>query len=415
MMNHCKRIFCLLFAALLLLLPSCQTRPIDTPETTEADPADTRTQEEILEEVFSQTDGPVVVKLMSASPILYKEREYPSLINQPHVLDVIFVSIVHWLDISDDGSLCMIGQYAPDLDPAAIAEGRWYETDTECCINRAEYERLLADPESGFTGIGSKVTYTEPDFHLPTTGGRLIYIEKADPKELETMIKSGFLTYVVPAHKTFTVVGIVGEEGTYSDPAYGVHHVYALTDTVGEMLVNYKYDHSNEYDSRLDKAIYQPSIAAGAIRGMAVYRPDPENPDTPQIRCADDKIYSEAEWDAMFDGIICNAGYTVEVTLDSGKSYAAYVANYRSNRYNARTAESHEELRLQGIETAYQYYEEQIAKGTNEKTMRIYLEDILASNEQDPTITRLAELGELSDWRICGKLGMKVRPVRVEE
>ena len=428
MNKPCKRIICLAFAGLLLLLSSCQTRPVDRggsgSETTVAqipEATDIRSQEEILEEIFAQTDGPVVVRLVPSTPILYKETAYPQLINQPHVLDVLFVSIVHWLDISDEGSLCMIGQYAPDLDPAVISEGRWYETEDECCVNRAEYERLLADPESGFTGLGSKVTYTEPDFHLPLLGGRLIQYENMDPRELEAMIKLGRLTYVVPAQKTFTVVGIVGEEGEYSDPAFGVHHMYTLTDTVGEMLVNYRYDYFNEYDSRLDLAIYAQTQAAEKMPGTAVYRPDSEQADTPQIRCADDKYYTEEEWESIFWDLPCNAGYTVEVTLDSGKSYAAYMAAYRSNRYYAMTAKGLEELRLGNIERAYETYDETMKKIENgqklsERSAKILLEDTLARTVQDPTIQRLLDLGEALDaWRVCMKGCVSIHPLRVEE
>jgi len=387
----------------------------------DSDPSDTRSQDEILEELFAQTDGPVVVRLVPGAPILYKETAYPQLLNQPHVLDVLFVSIVHWLDISEDGSLCMIGQYFPDLDPAAISEGRWYEDETECCVNRAEYKRLLADPESGFTGIGDTVTYTEPDFHLPANTTNLVLfqydMEHTDPQAWKDKENFGVISYIVPISKSFTVVGVVEDEGEYADPAFGVHHVYALTDTVGEMLANYRENLAyNSFNSRLDLAIYQPTVIGSSISGAAVYRPDPNDPDAPQIRCAEDQLYPEAEWDALFQNAICNAGYIVEVTLDSGKGYAAYAATYRSNRYHAQTAKHVEDLRLQSIEGAYETYEYHLEKGWSEERARYLLEDHLARLEKDPTISRLEELGEdLEKWRICAKCGTRVRPLRVEE
>ena len=156
-----KKVLAVAFA-LLFLLSACQTRPISAPETTDAeaiDPnEDLRARDARLAALFAETDGPVVVQFIN-----YKAVCLPGQIakfwNAPHVMNVICTALVHWLDTSEEGSLSMIGQYWPDLDPAVIAEGRWYETDRECCLNRAEYERLLADPDAHFTGFGDSVVY----------------------------------------------------------------------------------------------------------------------------------------------------------------------------------------------------------------------------------------------------------------
>ena len=94
-MNRLCRILCLA-CAVLLLLPSCQTRSLKNQDSLKADaalgsdPSDTRSQDEILEELFAQTDGPVVVGWVPTTPILYKETAYPQLINQPHVFGCAF-------------------------------------------------------------------------------------------------------------------------------------------------------------------------------------------------------------------------------------------------------------------------------------------------------------------------------------
>ncbi len=370
------------------------------------DPADTRSQEEILIDLFAQTDGPVVVQIVSpADPFIFIDDVAP-IWNAPHVINVICPSIVHWIDITEKGSLCMIGQYLVDLDPAAISEGRWYEDETECCVNRAEYERLLADPEDHFTGIGDNATYTE---QITEMGGGFNH------------------KTVTPISKTFTVVGVVGEEEQYADTAYGIHHVYALTDSVAAMLTNYK-PHNDYFKSQMDIDAYIFRNTAMQSACIPAYRTNPEDENTVLFRMLDGEMVSEEEWNAPYRNLPCNAGYTVEVTLDSGKNYAVFADYWRSKQFSTMSMAELEERRLKDIETAYELYEKHTTNlvdpygnlvslsGELKKKYDDHLSATLAALEQDPLVTQLIEIGELDEWYTCVSVApYVVHPLRVEE
>jgi len=399
--------------ALLLLLSACQTRPISAPDTTDAeaiDPnEDLRTRDARLAALFAETDGPVVVQFMNWRwPIVLKDQtDYTSLWNAPHVMNVICTALVHWLDTSEEGSLSMIGQYLPDLDPAAIAEGRWYETENECCLNRAEYERLLADPDAHFTGIGDSVRYAEQITEL----GELFTKKQ-----------------VAPIAKTFTVVGIVGDEGKYADPAYGIHHMYALTDAVEAMLGNYQANRFG-HGSILDEAVYSLHAEGWSHEGLAMYKENPDRPGELLIRYAEDKIYTEEEWMDLFYELPCNAGYTIEVTLDSGKNYADYAEYYRLKQFTHKDVQTIEEERERSNAHLAEELEKKLTEpqaplpadapegtkvGRNPEIDEMWRQT-LAPTEQDVTITQLLKQEDCADWFNCYKAPYVIHPLRVGE
>ncbi len=413
-----KRVLAAAFA-LLFLLSACQTRPTDAPAETVDPNEDLRTRDARLAALFAETDGPVVVQFIN-----YKAVCLPSQIakiwNAPHVMNVICTSLVHWLDISKEGSLSMIGQYLPDLDPAAIAEGRWYETENECCLNRAEYERLLADPDAHFTGIGDSVTYTENStYSNPWIGGFTYESLQKDERGREIIASSA----IAPISKTFTVVGIVGDEGKYADPAYGIHHMYALTDAVEAMLANYK-DGVMGAESELDLEVYKPSTTmASLFVGSVVYKTDPENPDQVLLRSTADKIYTEEEWMENFYELPCNAGYTIEVTLDSGKNYQDFVDYYRSKLFMEMSVEEMEGQRQKSNANKVIRLEEELQKigipGRTDKyakEMEAKLRAAFAPAEMESTIAQIYMLNEQKEWYICtGTAPYVIHPLRVGE
>ena len=381
-----------LLLAGIMSLSSC-LRPEGTTSIDSLDPIDTRSQEEILEEIFAQTDGPVVVQVFNPrGPFLF-QSDLASMWNAPHVLNVMAASIIHWIDISADNSLSMIGLYYPDLDPEAISVGRWFEDKSECCVNRAEYERLLADPQSGFSGIGDTITYTEPELVL--SPGMFVQA----PEQVSVAL---------------TVVGIVDNEGAYAGVSYGIRHVYALFDTVNSMLANYKPD--NEFlDCKTDRDAYILTAASEEIEGMLFYQENIAQGGA-VLRCAEDKTYTAAEWYSLFQSLPCNAGYTVEVTLDSGKNYADFIGYMRSLQFSERSAKDVEDRRIESIERTYAYYEEQLLTRTSKEKADAWLSETLNSFRQNPTIARLIELDELDVWYACNfKAPYVIHPLRVEE
>ncbi len=402
-MKRLCRMLCLA-CAVLLLLPACRTRPTDTPT------ADTRTQDEILEELFAQTDGPVIVQLIGRSPYLFQD-ELALIWNAPHVINVIGTSYVHWLNDSEDASLTMIGQYDVDLDPAAVVEGRWYETDTECCVNRAEYERLLADPESGFTGIGDTVTYSEPE--MQQRPGARIGSVKIPPAIV----------------KQYTMVGIVEDCAPYDNTeAYAIHHMYTTVGGVTAMMANYT-NNNLVYRSNIDGRAYWNARITKKQNGPVVYKEDPEHEGKALFRCADERIYTEDEWREQYLDTVCNAGYTVEVTLDSGKNYADFVEFMRLTQFKEEPVRELLNMLEEMRKESYKVYEEQLKPAVDprdgtliEKTeeqkakVEAWLVENLSNLEPDATTAYLQEIGELDEWFRCnGNTPYVLHPLRVEE
>jgi len=406
-MKLCKAISVLIACSFLLI--ACTNTVSDFPTTQQmaGDKQDTRSQDEILAELFAQTDGPVVVQLIGRSPYLFQDDLAP-IWNAPHVINVIGTSYVHWLDDSEDASLTMIGQYDVDLDPAAVVEGRWYETDTECCVNRAEYERLLADPESGFSELGDTVTYTEPE---------------------KTLSAGSFVKPKEPVSRQFVVVGVVADSAPYDNTnAYAIYHVYTTVDGVTAMMANYT-NNVTYYFSDVDLRAYWNARIVKTQNGSAVYKEDPDREGYVLFRCADDRIYSEEEWLEQYSDTVSNAGYTVEVTLDSGKNYADFVEYLRITQFTEEPASERLHILEEMRENALKNYEKNwltpkyTVDGTpiviSDEIMnkaKLNLEETLATLEPDATTAYLQEIGELDEWFRCnGNVPYVVRPLRVEE
>ena len=310
----------------------------------------------------------------------------------------------------------MIGLYLPDLDPSAISEGRWFENESECCLNRAEYERLLADSGAQFHGIGDTVTYTEPITQL----GEFFNARTVDP-----------------ISKQYTVVGIVEKEGIYANEAYGIRHVYAHTDSVASMLVNYRHD-VVKFESRLDHEAYEATRFLSSLGPqqfdksfksgkLIAYRIDSDNEDSIQIRVPNNRVFSEEEWRSIFQKMPCNAGYTIEVTLNSGKNYAEFADYWRVKSLTGMSMAENEEIRIQGIDLLHEEYEERtnppdhngnpvILSAENKNMWDAWLEEHLHRQEQDPLVKELIECDELNQWYVYKTYYcVTLRPLRVEE
>ena len=130
-----------------------------------------------------------------------------------------------------------------------------------------------------------------------------------------------------PANSTttheYTVVGIVEDEGEYANTdAYGFFHIYAPLDMVKNLIAK----HSQTQPFYVDEAMYYPKQVASSLSNsnFLLYRRDAENPEQIQFRVEGNRMYSVEEWDINFKDVPCNAGYIIELTLDSGRNYAEF-------------------------------------------------------------------------------------------
>lgn len=204
-----------------------------------------------------------------------------------HVLGVRITGLYHWISTAKNASLLMIGLQPSGRDPAAVTEGSWYGAAHECCLNRAYYDALLADPASGFTGVGGSLTVAEP------------------------ILREG----AYPRTRTFTVTGIVDEEKQYADPdVYGRYHIYASIDDVSIFFIGYSFQSSNKPTND-----YNMYYAARVKDNCGVYavRPDPDHAGEWQYRTTDGELLDRDGYAKLLEAAVVNAGFSVEIQLDS--------------------------------------------------------------------------------------------------
>ena len=389
----------LVLSACLLLLTSCSFRPLESSPDPEM-PAPAAADD------FFTYDGPVVVQVAAPEPLL-TQKQLGILLELPHVLNVIPISIAHWLDASDEGSLCMIGLIEKNRIPEHLEEGgRWFRNPSECCVNQMEFIRLKNDPALHFRGLGDTVTYTEPEI-VP------------DADYLGVMPE--------PISRTFTVVGVVEIEPQYDMSSFGRHHVFTTIDAVESMLGNYDYPGTEYRKSREDLAAYRPSAVAAARSGYAVYQPDPDHEGQMRFRDAEDRVYTEAEWRRLYAAQTVNAGYRIEVTLEHSRYYEDFADRLRKLQFSTSILQEPEDARRALTAQAHAQYAEytkpDVVNGveipiSDEERAKYdaWLAATLAKLEPDAAYTRLAELGELNDWFLCRfKPPYVVLPLRVEE
>ncbi len=424
--------WCCLALALLFLLPACsrQNQPesyhwippekqiaesYDTNDIPPYDPASGMTYEEYLATI----DAPIVVsmeRIIGTSPTLdLTDSTLISYIkyirNSPYVKDISFPTLLHWLDnfcgeqimqfpeelIERNGihrkdvqyapmekATLMIGQYQSALREEQIGEGRKWEDMRECCINRALYEKLLAYEEAEFTGLGDTITVTETLYHrgiMPETQEEGLSITPSDRTIHE-----------------YSVVGIVEEEGEYANTdAYGLFHIYAPLDMVKNLIAKHEFNRPNYIDEAmyLIGHIIEKQKSQGEMYLGIFCRSSKEDPAKKELRLSGNRMILEEEWKAQFEDIPVNAGYLMEITLDSGMHYAEFV-KYMQTPSSASFTARHE------YDSVYLVYEKSLARDEDNAQLNM-----------PPLLQELADADELDDWYLYTPVPRVIRPLRV--
>jgi|GEM_PF-1299669 len=433
--------WCCLALALLFLLSACSRQAKDdayhwtppekkvtqTAEDGSYDPASGMTYEEYL----TTLDEPIVVSMkksahpgilvlfFGSAPVLNPADDFaPSFLsmlnNSPHVTKVSFPTLLHWLDnfageqimqfpeeYIDHGGIdfenvrfapmekatLIIGQYQTALKEEQIGEGRKWEDMRECCVNRALYEKLLADEAMEFSGLGDSITVTET-----------CYRRGINPESKKEAI--GVHHDLAITKHEYTVVGIVEDEGEYANTdAYGFFHIYAPLDMVKNLIAK----HDTQRPFYVDTAMYQigqifqeQKMPGEGVMGIYC-RPSAEDPTKLELRLSGSRIIPEEEWLALFEDAQVNAGYTMEITLDSGKSYAEF-AEYFSSYQNAGSTSPARNM----YNTIYKTYEKNVEIGAENPQLNMQM-----------VLQELEEAGELDDWFYYNGIPTLIRPLRV--
>lgn len=239
-----------------------------------------------------------VVSVRDINRPIYRLANTDFLWNYPYVRDVRFTSLLHWLDVNPESRTCLIA--LPLESRTDGVTGRWPETRGECCVNRAYYDALLADG-SGFDGLGSSITLEET----------------APPDLKKSESSSGRAMDAV-------VVGIVEEEGAYASPElYGTYRIYATMDDVSCFFIDYN---NATAASPNDTRMYQPAILQERL-GIRLFCEDGEKL---LYMDEDGKLYTEEELCARLSEAPANAGFTVEVELDSADRVDEFLRELRA-------------------------------------------------------------------------------------
>ena len=115
-----------------------------------------------------------------------------------------------------------------------------------------------------------------------------------------------------------------------------------------------------------------------------------------EIRLPGGTVLPEEEWNAYFENLPINAGYVMEITLDSGKNYAAFLEYRAAAMAEPQTAKTM-------YERVYKSYEKAIADQV--KVARLNMPQILEEIAAD---------GEIDEWVVIGPTpGIEIRPLRV--
>jgi len=333
--------------------------------------------------------------------------------NSPCVTDISFPVLFHWLDnfcgesilqapadkminrnsilLKDvtyapmEKATLMIGQYQTALTDEQIGEGRKWEDMRECCVNRALYEKLLAAEKAEFKGLGDIISVTE-SFYMRGF--------MHDTGEEAITVCGDFTT---TTHE-YTVVGIVEEEEEYANTeAYGLYHIYVSIDMLRNLIAKHDYNHPNYVDNAMysisqiiDNNMSQDEMYLGIYS-----RPSAEDPTKRELRLFGNRIVPENEWLAQFEGILVNAGYTMEITLNSGTHYAEFVEYMTAPSSTSFTAR-HE------YDSIYRVYEKALARDPENAQLNM-----------TPLLQELSDAGELDEWYYYPLVPRVLRPLRV--
>ena len=431
--------WCCLALALLFLLPACSRQAKDDayhwvpPEkkiTQTAvddgyDPASGMTYEEYL----TTLDEPIVVSMkksahpgilvlfFGSAPVLNPADDFaPSFLsmlnNSPHVTKVSFPTLLHWLDnfageqimqfpeeYIDHGGIdfenvrfapmekatLMIGQYQSALKEEQIGEGRKWEDMRECCVNRALYEKMLADEAMEFSGLGDSITVTET-----------CYRRGINPESKKEAI--GVHHDLAITKHEYTVVGIVEDEGEYANTdAYGFFHIYAPLDMVKNLTAKHDYNHPSYVDEAMylvSQIMHQNEVDVSGI----YFRPTADDPTKKELRLPGNRIIPEEEWLEIWDNVPVNAGFRIEITLDSGTGFAELL-EYFNGMAEERPAQFYYD---------YQYKVYEMNKENNKNNP-----NWVDAVNMPQILEEIAADGELDDWFYYPLVPRVVRPLRV--
>jgi len=421
--------------ALLFLLPACSRQnqpepykwvPPEKKVTQTAaedgyDPASGMTYEEYLTTI----DEPIVLsyeRILISTPVSDYEMVREPLVsslrtlrNAPHVTDISFPTLLHWLDnfcgeqiiqfpkeyvdqIHDsidvenirfapmEKATLMIGQYQSALREEQIGEGRKWTDMTECCVNRALYEKLLADETIEFNGIGSNISVTETLYQRAFV---------RDTKQECVQLHPGSST--TTTHE-YTVVGIVADEGEYADTdAYGFFHIYAPLDMVKNLIAK----HDTQRPNYVDEAMYLVSqtMQQNEVDVSGIYfRPTADDPTKKELRLPGNRIIPEEAWLEIWDNVPVNAGFRIEITLDSGTGFAELL-EYFNGMAEERPAQFYYD---------YQYKVYEMNKENNKNNPEVVIE-----LNMPQILEEIAADGELDDWFYYPLVPRVIRPLRV--
>ena len=425
-----KRTISLILALLTLCaLPACSRQPKEEPyhwippekkvgQTVTDDgydPSSGMTYEEYL----CTLDSPIVISfegIRNTKPLLdltdsISSSLFSTVKNAPHVTDISFPTLLHWLDnfcgeqimqFSKDGSetlvilrknvqfarmekaTLMIGQNQTALKEEQIGEGRKWNTMQECCVNRALYEKLISYEKAEFTGLGDTIYVTESFFN------RSIMRDTQEEAISSLFIPSKTI------HE-YTVVGIMEDEGEYANAeAYGFFHIYASIDMVKNLISKHDGDHPFYVDEAMYLLTNKTKQYSDRGTTWLFTRPSPEDSTKMEIRLPGNQIISEEEWLAQFENMPVNAGYTMEVTLDSGKGFAEFLEYFQTmnKEYTARYY----------YEGSFTLYERNKASHPDDPTIRLNI---------PPLVQEIADADELDEWYYYPLTPRVIRPLRV--
>ncbi len=418
--------------AFLFLLPACsrqakddayhwgppEKKIIQTAAEDGYDPASGMTYEEYLTTI----DASIIVsmeRIIGTRPTLdLTDSTLISYIkyirNSPYVKDISFPTLLHWLDnfageqiiqfpeeyIDRDSievenirfapmekATLMIGQYQTALKEEQIGEGRKWEDMRECCVNRALYEKMLADEAMEFSGLGDSITVTETCYRRG--------LNRESKKEAIGLHHDLAIT----KHE-YTVVGIVADEGEYTNTdAYGFFHIYAPLDMVKNLVA--KHD-STQRPNYVDEAMYLPlQVVRNGIHDTTFLLFDRELPGDPtkkELRFPGRQIIPKEAWLQRFENAPVNAGYLMEITLDSGKGYADFL-EYMNTMNEIVSARYY-------YDAYYRIYE---LNKENNKNNPNWVDSV----NMPQILEEIAEDGELDEWSSTRIVPLIIRPLRV--
>ena len=196
---------------------------------------------------------------------------------------------------------------------------------------------------------------------------------------------------------SFTVTGVVEEETAYSNSdAYGLYHIYAPIEIAKAMIVKHDFNHPNQTDEAM--YLVSKTVEKLAVGTQIFRRPVADDPTKTELRLPGNRIIPEEEWLSYFEDVPVNAGYVMEITLDSGKGYAEFLEYMDSlgSQYTARYYYN------------FQYRVYEVNKENNRNNPN-WVDDV----NMPQILEEIAADGELDEWYYYRLVPRVIRPLRV--